>query len=221
MKRGTVDDAELIAALVDRLGGGRLEPRELAGVLEGAGFRLELKGTITRPGTSAHLQAWRGEARAELEREPARAARCECYTVKRSARGWSSKGGDRCEGKSIVAAIVRRDFRGLPRFLFVCGRHLRAHGIAPADLLGIIHLTPAELARPLDLHREREATAERRRREEDAAREVRALRVECPTCHAPAESRCGGRGGLHAAAHYDRLLAGDRLVDAAAAGGAP
>jgi hypothetical protein len=216
MKR--TDDHELIAALVDRIGGGRLEPRELAGALEGAGFRLELKATLTKTTTTAHLAVWRAEALAELERHSSRAARCEVYLA-RPRRGSFGTSTPQCAGATIVAAVVERAFNGSPRYRFVCGRHLRAHGVAPTDLLGVIHLTPRELERPRQLERERNAAAERRRDEEEAASFRRALTVECPTCKAPPESRCGGRGGLHTTPHYDRVQVAAEALEAAPAGG--
>lgn len=229
-----LDDRELISAILDRLAGGRpFAPGKLAGALEADGLRLELEGTITRAPASDEIAKYRAAVLEELATAPRLATRCGSYLA-RPRRGSYSKHGGQCEGKTIVAALVVGAagaaawpvHRRRSRFLFVCGRHLEAHGLALADILAVVHLTPRELEEPRRRAAEEERAAERRRREEEAEIARRAVaEFPCRTCGAAPGERCH-LPSLRGAAvyspsdafvtspHYDRCSdAEDRILE--------
>jgi hypothetical protein len=213
-----LDDRELIAAILERIAGGRpFAPGQIGGALEADGLRLELAGTITRAPARDEIAKYRTEALAELEKEPRRATRCGVYTQRRGG-AFTGRGGGPCESKKIVAALVLANgWRQDLRFVFVCGRHIEAHGFALADILAVVYLTPRELEEPRRLAAEEAAAAARRRREDEAENERLALTLlKCPRCGAePGEPCCyvtqKGHAEVCASTHHDRLAGGERL----------
>lgn len=214
-----LDDRELIAAILARIGGGRpLAPGKLAGALEADGLRLELEGTITRAPARDKIAEYRAAALAELAKSPHLANHCGAYTQRRGD-SFSGKGGGPCESKTIVAVLVLvNGWRGDVQFKYVCGRHLEAHGYGLANVLGVVPIARYQLEGPRRRAAEEAAAAGRRRREEEAEIARRAVaEFTCRTCGAAPGDKCrppNPRNGSEPLSHphYDRCHAAEERI---------
>jgi hypothetical protein len=197
-----LDDRELIAQLLERLGGrgARFEPgRQVSGVIEADGMTLTIVGEIARKPAPVDLAAYRAGALAQLEARPGM-LKCDVYT-KGSGSIFSGRHSHRC-GRAIVAGIVyspspwsaatRRagDVDPSALYRFVCGTHRKDPDVDKAKILGVVELPRFLLRDAYAALARAEAESAKRHREEEEAEEQHARSVACPKCQAEPGAPC-------------------------------